>query len=317
MLAVLFLCIASVLVSNVFPSAVFYDTEKTKLFFHIAASAYGNQQATNECVRKINPIFGINAQYEWHSLDHCSLEAPCSVIAVIIPPEGNKKGELVIAFEGTNNYSKLFWQAVGANMMPLADFYGKGKVNSYYLNALTALWTYIEVILKKYPDHTIAFTGHSKGGAVAAIAAFYCALFCKSDTHKKNIQLHTFGEPRHGNPDYAMNHGEYVPRSVRYVNGSDGIAHLPMCDISRNGMCDVNNPNGFFHQGHEFWFNKGMDEDPVICGPWESMKCSNQLVFDIQLLLNPRKMMEYVSDHQIYFGKWVYYYGRAGCPNTP
>jgi predicted lipase len=73
---------------------------------------------------------------------------------------------------------------------------------------------------------TIVVTGHSLGGALAAICALDLVL---SDiTTGENLELITFGEPRVGNAEYAAAMDKYVPQSYRVVNKRDLVPHLPL-----------------------------------------------------------------------------------------
>ncbi|KXN64646.1 alpha/beta-hydrolase, partial [Conidiobolus coronatus NRRL 28638] len=55
--------------------------------------------------------------------------------------------------------------------------------------------------LKKYPNHKVVFTGHSLGGALAAMTAYKLAQEGLISWEK--INLLTYGQPRLGNPDFA------------------------------------------------------------------------------------------------------------------
>lgn len=57
-------------------------------------------------------------------------------------------------------------------------------------------------------NYRLTFTGHSLGGALAALAAF---LFDGGEENNERLQLYTFGEPRVGNAQFARNMERYVP----------------------------------------------------------------------------------------------------------
>jgi predicted lipase len=52
-------------------------------------------------------------------------------------------------------------------------------------------------------------TGHSLGGAIAALAALDIVL--SGVARKENLELYTFGEPRVGNTDFANAMDLHVP----------------------------------------------------------------------------------------------------------
>lgn len=61
-----------------------------------------------------------------------------------------------------------------------------------------------------HPSYTIIVTGHSLGGAVAALAA----VSIKSALPSSNLKLYTYGQPRTGNAAFAT----YVEQLIRINN---------------------------------------------------------------------------------------------------
>lgn len=51
-------------------------------------------------------------------------------------------------------------------------------------------------LVRQYPDYGIIFTGHSLGGAIAAIAALE---YISNKPATINIKVYTLGQPRIGN----------------------------------------------------------------------------------------------------------------------
>ncbi|KAK6054041.1 triacylglycerol lipase, partial [Cooperia oncophora] len=73
------------------------------------------------------------------------------------------------------------------------------------LHGHDVLWPPVEQVLKdpKYADYKVVFTGHSLGGALAALAAARTAKEGLRPGDK--ITIYTFGEPRVGTAQFAMN----------------------------------------------------------------------------------------------------------------
>lgn len=137
-------------------------------------------------------------------------------------------------------------------------------------------------------EYHVAFTGHSLGGAMAALAAFRTIL--DSLRSGDNVILYTFGEPRVGNAEFAMNFNRLVPTrfaklqifkrfwfdkdllpsldllifneyltteclSFRIVHGQDIVPHLPPClsGFMTNRPCGPGDKEKPFHHGVEVW----------------------------------------------------------------
>ncbi|KAJ3087771.1 hypothetical protein HDU96_004371, partial [Phlyctochytrium bullatum] len=74
---------------------------------------------------------------------------------------------------------------------------------------------------------TVAFTGHSMGGAVATLAAFQHAT--RGSLGGRRIRLYSFGSPSIGNDAFweAFNRTGAVASYIRFVNGRDSIPLAP------------------------------------------------------------------------------------------
>jgi len=67
---------------------------------------------------------------------------------------------------------------------------------------------------------------------------------------RKNIILYTFGMPRVGNYDYALQHDQLVNNSWRVVNFNDLVPHAPPI----NGT--PNKESGPYHHGVEVFYSE-------------------------------------------------------------
>ncbi|MEX0718659.1 MAG: lipase family protein [Planctomycetaceae bacterium] len=72
-------------------------------------------------------------------------------------------------------------------------------------------------------DRAIYFTGHSRGGAQAVIAA----ATCKARLGIEPAGVYTFGAPRVGNREFAALFHYAVPNSFRYQNNNDVVPRVP------------------------------------------------------------------------------------------
>jgi hypothetical protein len=83
------------------------------------------------------------------------------------------------------------------------------------------LFSGIEDFVSRLPDDVI-IGGHSLGGALAHLTAFYLSL------NKKRCSCYTFGTPRIGNKEFCDVYDSIVPCSYRIVNTEDTLAWLPL-----------------------------------------------------------------------------------------
>ncbi|MGD7054464.1 lipase family protein [Sutcliffiella horikoshii] len=70
---------------------------------------------------------------------------------------------------------------------------------------------------------TLFITGHSLGGALAALFSLDCAV----NTNFSSLYMYSFGAPRVGNEAFANLYNEYVPGSIRFVNLADLVPFVP------------------------------------------------------------------------------------------
>jgi len=111
-----------------------------------------------------------------------------------------------------------------------------GWVHRGFKREVDDLWPRLEQALVNN-TRTLWFTGHSLGGAMAAICAGRCRL---SYIRSNPRALFTFGSPRVGNRRYV----NYVQiESYRWVNNNDIVARVPPAWL------------GYRHKGQEVYLN--------------------------------------------------------------
>lgn len=117
--------------------------------------------------------------------------------------------------------------------------------------------------LDAHPDYAVVATGHSLGGAVAAIGAAYMR------AEGIPVDVYTYGAPRAGN-DYFANFATGQPGSdFRITHGSDPVSRLPPITL------------GYRHTTPEYWFNGGNSDfvdygadDIDVCDGISSVRCN-------------------------------------------
>ncbi len=124
----------------------------------------------------------------------------------------------IVAFRGTqpDDWRDLFSVS---RFVPVA--WDVGHVHRGFAEALEAVWRPLAAALDSLPAGCrVWFTGHSLGGALAALAAF-----------RRRSQvggLYTFGSPRVGDGVFATQLDSTLgQRSIRYANDHDVVTHVP------------------------------------------------------------------------------------------
>ena len=111
-----------------------------------------------------------------------------------------------------------------------------GRVHRGFKREVDDLWPRLEQALVNN-TRTLWFTGHSLGGAMAAICAGRCVI---SYIRSNPRALFTFGSPRIGNGRYV----NYVQlEAYRWVNNNDIVCRVPPAWL------------GFRHKGKEVYLN--------------------------------------------------------------
>jgi hypothetical protein len=103
-----------------------------------------------------------------------------------------------------------------------------GMVHDGYSRTIDSLWSALSVrvaMLLKL-DELLYFTGHSKGGALANLAAMRWVLSYQQ-TPEYSPFAYTFAAPRAGNDVFAREFDRLVTVCQRYEFGNDIVPHLP------------------------------------------------------------------------------------------
>ena len=157
---------------------------------------------------------------------------------------------IVVAFRGTEDLGQAFYEFVESLLAPKTPFLN-GEVQVYWKRGFDTLWpsmkAEVKALVSTNPSYQIWVTGHSLGGAIASLASTWLAYY--KIAPRKNIILYTFGMPRVGNYDYALQHDQLVNNSWRVVNDDDAIPHFP-------SVASVSVINGPYHHGVEAFYSE-------------------------------------------------------------
>ncbi|MBI2803891.1 MAG: lipase family protein [Planctomycetes bacterium] len=152
---------------------------------------------------------------------------------------------MILSFRGTDNPGGWVSNLYGA--VPVSrpqDYYG--KIHPGFADGLNSLWNDLHAKLTTDPlkDKPLFITGHSRGGALATLAAqslVYVGI--------KPVAVYTYGSPRAGNSTFADKYD--VPCHYRVENDRDIVPHVPPAPA-------------FAHVGERHWLNaEGEFEEPT------------------------------------------------------
>ena len=127
---------------------------------------------------------------------------------------------VIVAFRGTqpNDWRDLLDIA---RVEHAAWEFGGGSIHKGFLDAHNRIWPSVESVFERFDParHTVWFTGHSLGAALATLSM---------DRFGRARGLYTIGSPPIGDRRFARGfNGRHVGRCFRYVNHHDIVVHLP------------------------------------------------------------------------------------------
>ncbi|GMS93291.1 hypothetical protein PENTCL1PPCAC_15466, partial [Pristionchus entomophagus] len=150
-----------------------------------------------------------------------------------------------LVFRGTNEEAQFEVELPAILAARPKDFQNGGKVVPYFDDAFFSLWNNADLgnnvkeMSRQYPDFDLYLTGHSLGGAMAAVSAYHIVT---NKVHPLNrVFLYTFGEPRNGDAHLARLLDSSI-RAFRIVHNRDLAPHIPFRSM------------GYQHHGVEVWF---------------------------------------------------------------
>ncbi|PVH73523.1 ferulic acid esterase A faeA [Cadophora sp. DSE1049] len=175
--------------------------------------------------------------------------------------------ELIIAFKGTSSPKDLDTDldallvpltAVGTSCSSCLVHEG---FQAGYNSLASVITSTIKSQLSSHPGYKLTVTGHSLGGALAAIAtsSFIGQRVPVSATY-------TFGEPRNGNAAWAAYINKQIPSAnyYRVTHGNDGVPQIPPMVLN------------YAHHGAEYWESNasGNSASTTYKCDTDSLKCN-------------------------------------------
>ncbi len=150
------------------------------------------------------------------------------------------RSAVVVAFRGTEP-KKLqdLLTDVKFRQVDLPSEEGRGAVHRGFHDAFTPVWDKVRGVLAKHGGKKVFITGHSLGGALAVVLA---ARLVASGQDVEG--LHTFGQPRVGDPTFARWLAQNVHHFYRWRNNNDIVTRMPPGHW------------GYEHSGHQRYFNR-------------------------------------------------------------
>jgi hypothetical protein len=136
---------------------------------------------------------------------------------------GEYKNYLIVSFEGSRGNED--WRR-NLDAFRKVKILGGIKIhNGFFRQFKEVRGQLAEEILKYTKKDILVFTGHSQGGALATLSAYFMdvKVFAKYGLPL----LVTFGSPRVGNRKFAKNFLKKTIDSRRYVNTADSVTILP------------------------------------------------------------------------------------------
>ncbi|GMT11364.1 hypothetical protein PFISCL1PPCAC_2661 [Pristionchus fissidentatus] len=268
----------------------FDDSLARNTIYPLAAAAYGDSSLQQQCLDKHLP----GAKLSHHAEVPCDSikDDTCSGFTYV----DETRKAIGLGFRGTNADEQLALEIYSTLQDALVAFKDGGKVAPYFNTAFEDIWNEgglgadLQRLSDAHPDYTLYITGHSLGGALAAMGAIRVA---KNKIHPvENIVFYTFGEPRTGDQQFA-NLLDSLVQGYRVVHNKDLIPHTPFTSM------------GYMHHRSEVFYENNMSPGSsyVVCQGQEDPTCSNKFTFG--LVFDP--------DHFHYYGIHVERYGRSGC----
>ncbi|KAI8326210.1 alpha/beta-hydrolase [Martensiomyces pterosporus] len=136
--------------------------------------------------------------------------------------------EIVVAWAGTHRYRALVMDMAVFTLPYLQgeDMGVHGGFRDAVRGVIGRVKTCLERLANDYPSYTVIFTGHSKGGAEAALSAL--DLVRRIDGLQGRVRVWTFGQPRLGDAKFASHYNRVLGNvTYRVVSEADPVVAVP------------------------------------------------------------------------------------------
>ncbi|HEY1752064.1 MAG TPA: lipase family protein [Caulobacteraceae bacterium] len=165
----------------------------------------------------------------WLGVPQCAAVGDDKINAVMV---GETAGEVIVAYRGTEPFTSLDHERMVLDWLddmcvPLVNSpYVQGSIHAGFSHAVDELWSWVLEQLKDMPtSKPLWVVGHSKGGAMANIAALKLAA-----GQGRTPYVCTFEAARAGDPAFAADFADKVKHAVRYEYQDDIVPWLPPTD---------------------------------------------------------------------------------------
>ena len=260
-----------------------YDPELSMKMLLLSSAAY-DRAHPQECLD--NALPSDKFQIHYNVTKKCDFfKNYCSGYVAI----SHELKVIALAFRGSKHFGQAFMVLMKSLTSPREKFLN-GEVQTYWKRGFDQLWSGMEKEVKhlvsQNPSYQLWVTGHSLGGAMASLASTW--LSYKRFAPRKNIILYTFGMPRVGNYDYALEHDELVNNSWRVVNDNDIVPHFPT-------VASFSILNGPYHHGVEAFYSK-----PATSPYSEHRECHGK-PYNEDATCSFKKLRLSIKRHKTYF----------------
>ncbi|ORZ30582.1 Alpha/Beta hydrolase protein [Catenaria anguillulae PL171] len=163
------------------------------------------------------------------------IEQDSNLVVIVDRPD---KNEMIASFRGSANVANMldnleldripwpFNQPAAANLSSPGTFTVHKGFTDAYRTVRDDMLTTVQQHLARNPDRTLLVSGHSLGGAIAAMAALDIVAGRMIDAAR--VDLVTYGTPRIGDRAFAsLMEGVGFRMMQRVVSGRDLIPHVP------------------------------------------------------------------------------------------
>lgn len=175
----------------------------------------------------------------------------------------SRKGDhYIVAFRGTQDLDDWFTDAdavqvsLSKHLRDKAPLLDRSQVHQGFQMLAVSLSRKVEKAAKDFkPRVPVYVTGHSLGGAVAALTA----LMLRARLKRLDVRLYSYAAPRVGDPAFVAAYNALLPASYRVVNLADVVPLVPprIFDIWRYG--DLGQEWAFLNQSGNILGNHSID----------------------------------------------------------
>ena len=198
----------------------------------------------------------------------------------------SNRTDIFVVFRGTLVSEP--WDVVVDGLSFPVRWSGAGRAHLGFVSAVNEVWDEVRQTVQaiQSPAHSVWFTGHSLGAAVATLAA---------DRYQREAGpvrgLYAFGSPRVGDPAFAA---AFAVPAYRVVNHADPVARVPPARVpilagTRQVFRHVGQPIYIDGRGRVHHRAPPTDRRPV--------SQEHELTFRQRLGLKGRRMVKAAADH--------------------